>query len=63
MIAPSLKRDRLCNRANAERVAARMFDATQRNVAVVRTRNSLQPFRVVPSDELCGERVEVEMIR
>jgi len=61
--APSPTRDRLCNRANAERVAARLFEASCRNVAVVRTSNPLQPFRVVPSSDVQGEPVEVEMVR
>jgi hypothetical protein len=61
--APSPTRDRLCNRANAQRVATRLFEATRRNVAIVRTGNPLQPFRVVPSSEVRGEPVEVEMVR
>jgi hypothetical protein len=60
---PSPTRDRLCNRANAERVAARLFDASGRNVAIVRTTNPLQPFRVLPSCEAEGEQVEVELVR
>jgi hypothetical protein len=61
--APSATRDRLCNRANAERVATRLFEATRRNVAIVRTSNPLQPFRVVPSSDVQGETVELEMVR
>jgi hypothetical protein len=60
---PSPTRNRLCNRANAERVAAKLFDASGRNVAIVRTNNPLQPFRVVPSSDVEGEPIEVEMVR
>jgi hypothetical protein len=60
---PSPTRDRLCNRANAERVAARMFDATGSNIAIVRTDNPIQPFRVLPSREADYADVELEMVR
>ena len=59
---PSPKRKQLCSRSNAERVAARLFDANGRNMAIVRTYNPLQPFRVIPSAELAGEHVELEMV-
>lgn len=59
----STARDRLCSRPNAERVALRLFEATQHNVAVVRTANPLQPFRVILSADVADEAVEVEMVR
>lgn len=36
----------LCSRENAQRVAARLFDASERPIAVVRTMNPAQPFLV-----------------
>ena len=45
----SPKRSHLCSRANAQAVAARMFDARARQVSVVRTGDILQPFRVIPA--------------
>jgi len=47
LISP--KRSHLCSRANAQAVAARMFDAGARQVSVVRTGDILQPFRVIPA--------------
>jgi hypothetical protein len=58
----SATRDRLCNRANAERVAAKLFDASGRNVAIVRTTNPLQPFRVLVSSDADGAQVEIELV-
>lgn len=60
---PSPRRDRLCNRINAERVAVQLFETTQRNVAIVRTGNPLQPFRVLAASDVEGEEVEVEIVR
>ena len=59
---PSPSRGRLCNRANAERVAAKMFNATGANIAIVRTDNPIQPFRVLPSREANSADVELEMV-
>lgn len=56
----SPKRWRLCSRANAQAVAARMFDAGARHVSIVRTAEPLQPFRVVPFI-VDGPTVEVEL--
>lgn len=57
----SEKRDRLCSRENAERVAARIFSPESGPISVVRTRNPLQPFRVsfTPARD---ELVEVVMV-
>ena len=54
------KRWRLCSRANAQAVAARMFDAGARHVSIVRTAEPLQPFCVVPFI-VDGPNVEVEL--
>lgn len=59
---PSPARERLCNRANAERVAARLFEATQAHVAVVRTTNPLQPFRVVPLADTSHDVIETQIV-
>lgn len=56
----SPKRSRLCSRANAQAVAARMFDAGARHVSVVRTGDPLQPFQAVPA-LVDGPNVELEM--
>ena len=57
----SEKRDLLCSRENAERVAARIFSPDSGPISVVRTRNPLQPFRVSlrPARD---EQVEVVMV-
>lgn len=57
----SPKRLLLCSRENANRVASRLFDEQPGRLAIVRTGNPLQPFRVcsVPS---IGDHVEVEMV-
>lgn len=53
-------RSRLCSRANAQAVAARMFNAGARHVSIVRTGDPVQPFRVVPAI-VDGPNVELEM--
>ena len=61
-VAPrSPKRKTLCSRANADRVAYRLCDSTDENVAVVRTGDELQPYRVVPIDRADGRRTELEV--
>lgn len=47
--ARSPKRDILCSRRNAERVALRLHDEIWINVCVVRTADALQPWRVTTS--------------
>lgn len=42
----SKKRQLLCSRENAMRVAARIFDQSQEKVSILRTEDPLQPFRV-----------------
>ena len=60
IIPPSPLRSRLCNRAHAQAVAARMFEAGERHVSIVRTGDALQPFRVVPAI-VDGPNVELEL--
>ena len=61
-VAPrSPKRSALCSREHADRVAYRLCDSTDENVAVVRTGDELQPYRVVPIDRANGRRTELEV--
>lgn len=57
----SPKRRQLCSRENASRVASRLFDQRPGRIAVVRTANPLQPFRVCLAPTL-GDQVELEMV-
>lgn len=57
----SPKRRQLCSRENASRVASRLFDLRPGRIAVVRTGNPLQPFRVCFTPAL-GDEVELEMV-
>ena len=43
----SKQRKTLCSIENANRVAAQTADTAHSNIAVVKTRHPLQPFRVV----------------
>lgn len=52
----SPKRKTLCSRAHADRIAYQLCDTTDENVAVIRTGDELQPYRVVPIDR-AGERL------
>ncbi|MDR6790612.1 hypothetical protein J2Y58_003995 [Sphingomonas sp. BE138] len=56
----SAKRSRLCSRAHAQAVAARLFEAGARHVSIVRTGDPRQPFRVVPT-LVDGPNVEIEL--
>jgi hypothetical protein len=60
-LALSPKRLLLCSRENANRVASRLFDERPGRVAIVRTGNPLQPFRVCAAPSF-GDHVEVEMV-
>ena len=42
----SPKRQQLCSRENAVRVACRIFDGQRQRVSIVRTEDPLQPYRV-----------------
>lgn len=57
----SPKRRQLCSRENASRVASRLFDLQPGRIAVVRTENPLQPFRVCLTPSV-GDEVELEMV-
>ena len=60
--APSLlssKRQRLCSRAHAERVAWRICDAEGGPVGVLRTGDRLQPYRVTASP--LGDEADLEI--
>lgn len=54
-------RVRLCSRENALRVAERLFERDERRIAVVRTGDPLQPFRVEPGEAKSGA-VEIEIV-
>lgn len=56
----SLRRFDLCSRANAHRVASRLFEHKGRPVAIIRTNHPLQPFHVT-DEENHGGNVEVEL--
>jgi len=57
----SPKRLLLCSRENANRVASRLFDERPGRLAIVRTGDPIQPFRVC-TKPLRGDHVEVEMV-
>jgi hypothetical protein len=57
----SPKRRQLCSRENASRVASRLFDQRPGRIAVVKTGNPLQPFRVC-STPAHSDQVELEMV-
>jgi hypothetical protein len=57
----SPKRMMLCSRANADRVAYQLCDSTDSDVAVVRTGDELQPYRVVAVDHAPANLTELEV--
>ena len=57
----SPNRRTLCSRAHADRVAYQLCDTTDENVAVVRTGDELQPYRVVPIDRADEQLTELEV--
>lgn len=57
----SPKRDILCSRDHAQRVASQIFDREYRPVGIVRTGNPIQPFRVAVSPK-ADDDVEVLMV-
>ena len=57
----SPKRQSLCSRSNADRVALQMCESTDENVAVVRTENDMQPYRVVPIERADKHLTELEV--
>ncbi len=56
----SAKRQILCSRRHAHRIAGHLLDATGEPVSLVRTGDPLQPFRVMRGDVASGT-VELEM--
>ena len=58
---PSTKRQKLCSRAHADRVAYQLFDTTGANVAVVRTGDALQPYKVMPASDAARNVTELEI--
>ena len=59
--AQSDKRQTLCSRAHADRVAYQLCDTTDADVAVVRTGDVLQPYKVVAADEAPAHLTELEV--
>ena len=57
----SPKRRQLCSRENASRVASRLFDLRPGRIAVVKTGDPLQPFRVCLTPSASDE-VALEMV-
>jgi hypothetical protein len=51
----------LCSRAHADRVAYQLCDSTDSDVAVVRTGDKLQPYRVVAVDHAPANLTELEV--
>ncbi len=56
----SARRQDLCSREHAQRVAGRLFDQNRRPVAVIRTGDPLKPFHVTDENP-SGGIVEVEV--
>lgn len=57
----SPKRQQLCSRENALRVAARIFDSYPTRISILHTADPLQPFRV-SIDPVNRDQVVVEMV-
>ena len=57
----SPKRQTLCSRTNADRVALQLCESNDENVAVVRTDDELQPYRVVPIERADRHLTELEV--
>lgn len=57
----SPKRQMLCSRENAVRVAGRIFDHSHERVSILRTADPLQPFRV-STDPASPGLVVLEMV-
>ena len=56
------RRQILCGRANAERLAVRMSEGSGTDHAVVRTGSPLQPFRVIPAIDGDPEAIELQVV-
>jgi hypothetical protein len=55
------KRGQLCSRANADRIALQLCEATDEDTVVVRTGDALQPYRVVAADDAPAHLTELEV--
>lgn len=56
------RRKLLCSRQNADNVAFAMHEATGEWLAVERTDDPLQPYRVVPGEICSRERTEMQIV-
>lgn len=56
------RRQKLCGRMNAERVAIRLSETTGEDHAVVRTRCKLQPFCVLPAIDGDPSAIELQVV-
>ncbi len=54
-------RQKLCSRAHADRVAFQLCEAAATPFAVVRTADTLQPYRVMPANEAPAHLTELEV--
>lgn len=59
--SPSPKRKTLCSRTHADRIALQLCESTDENVAVVRTGDEIQPYRVVPITQADKRLTELEV--
>ncbi|WP_337847822.1 hypothetical protein [Sphingomonas sp.] len=57
----SSKRQQLCSRENAMRVAGRIFDDHPKRVSILHTGDPLQPFRV-STDPSSHDHIVLEMV-
>lgn len=57
----SPKREHLCSRENALRVAARMFDDHPKRISILHTGDPLQPFRI-SLDPANRDQIVAEMV-
>lgn len=56
------RRQILCGRVNAERLAIRLSERTGSDHAVIRTGSMLQPFRVLPASEGDPAAIELQVV-
>ena len=56
------RRNILCGRLNAERVAVRLSEKTGEDHAVVRTTCELQPFCVLPAADGDPQAIELQVV-
>lgn len=56
------RRQQLCGRMNAERIAIRLSEITGEDHAVVRTDCELQPYRVIPAANEHSGDVELQVV-